>query len=135
MVLIDGPPGIGCPVIASVTGTDLVLAVTEPTLSGLHDFERVRQLANHFKVKTVACINKSDLNPEISAKIEEHCHEAGVEIVGRIPYDNAVTRAQIQKISVVEYCDQPISGKIRHMWERVSQILELNTAAQDRQIA
>jgi len=131
LVLIDGPPGIGCPVIASVAGSDLLLAVTEPTLSGLHDFERVRQLAGHFKIKAVICINKCDLNPEITAKIEEHCNETGVEIVGRIPYDNAVTKAQIQKKSVIEYCDQPISKKIRHMWERVSQILELNAVAQE----
>jgi len=129
LILIDGPPGIGCPVIASITGTDLVLVVTEPTLSGLHDLERVRQLSNHFQIKTVACINKCDLNPNMSSQIEQHCRENGIEVVGRIPYDNAVTGAQIQGISVVEYCDTPVSREIRHMWERVSRILVLNAIA------
>ena len=125
MVLIDGPPGIGCPVIASVTGTDLVLVVTEPTLSGLHDLERVRQLAAHFKIRTAACVNKCDLNPEMSSRIEEHCRETGVEIVGRISYDIAVTSAQIAKTSVVEYSNAPISQEIRRMWKRIVQVLEL----------
>jgi MinD superfamily P-loop ATPase len=135
MVLVDGPPGIGCPVIASVTGTDLVLVVTEPTLSGLHDFERVRQLANHFKIKTLVCINKCDLNLEMSSRIEEHCHENGVEIVGRIPYDNIITTAQIHKTSVVEYSDRPISREIRRMWDRVSEALKLDMAASSRELA
>jgi MinD superfamily P-loop ATPase len=129
MVLIDGPPGIGCPVIASVTGCDLVLVVTEPTLSGLHDLERVRQLAAHFKITTTACINKCDLNPEMTSRIAEHCRETGVEVVGRIPYDPAVTRAQIQKTSVVEFNEGPISEEIRRMWERVSEILEMEVSS------
>jgi MinD superfamily P-loop ATPase len=122
LMLIDGPPGIGCPVIASVTGTDLVLIVTEPTLSGLHDLERVRQLASHFKIKTTACINKHDLNPEMSARIEEHCYEEGVEVVGRIPYDRAVTYAQIGRTSVVEFSGNPVSREITKMWERVAKL-------------
>ena len=129
MVLIDGPPGIGCPVIASVTGTDLVLVVTEPTLSGLHDLERVRQLATHFRIKTTVCINKYDLNQDMTSRIDEHCREMGIEIVGRIPYDAAVTRAQIQKTSVVEFSDGPVSQEIRRMWERVSRILEMNVGS------
>ena len=135
MVLIDGPPGIGCPVIASVTGTDLVLVVTEPTLSGLHDFERVRQLADHFKIRIVVCINKCDLNPEISSRIEEHCREAGVEVVGRIRYDKVVTTAQIRKTSVVEFSDNSVSKEIRRMWGRVSEILELDVGAPRRRPA
>ena len=129
MVLIDGPPGIGCPVIASVTGTDLALVVTEPTLSGLHDLERVRQLTNHFRIKTIACVNKCDLNPEMSSRIEEHCGESGVEIVGRIPYDNVVTTAQIDKLSVVEFSDGAVSQEIRRIWGRVWEILNSNMDA------
>jgi len=129
IVLIDGPPGIGCPVIASVTGSDLILVVTEPTLSGLHDLERVRQLAKHFRIKTTACINKCDLNPDMTSRIDEHCREMGIEIVGQIPYDTAVTRAQIQKTSVVEFSDGPVSEEIRRMWERVSRILEMNVGS------
>lgn len=128
MVLIDGPPGIGCPVIASITGTDLVLIVTEPTLSGLHDLERVRQLVSHFKITTVACINKCDLNPDMSSRIERYCRENGIEIVGRIPYDNVVTSALIQGTSVVEYSNGPTSEKISHMWEQVQEMLEINIA-------
>ena len=123
MVLIDGPPGIGCPVIASVTGSDLVLAVTEPTLSALHDLERVRQLTNHFRIKAVACINKCDLNAEMSSRIEQHCAENDIEIVGKIPYDNAVTSAQIEKTSVIEHCEHPVTQGIRGMWDRLCQIL------------
>ncbi|MBI5116573.1 4Fe-4S binding protein [Candidatus Poribacteria bacterium] len=119
LIIIDGPPGIGCPVIASVTGTDLVLVVTEPTLSGVHDLERVRQLASHFRTRTVACINKCDLNPKMTAHIEEHCEETGMEVVGRIRYDKSVTLAQIAKTSVVEYSDSPISLEIRQMWEHI----------------
>jgi MinD superfamily P-loop ATPase len=129
MVLIDGPPGIGCPVIASVTGSDLVLVVTEPTLSGLHDLERVRQLAGHFRIPTAACINKCDLNPDMTSRIDEHCREAGIEVVGRIPYDPVVTRAQIHKTSVVEFSDGPVSEEIRRMWERVSGILEMSVGS------
>lgn len=129
MVIIDGPPGIGCPVIASVTGSDFVLVVTEPTLSGLHDLERVRQLAEHFKIKIAACINKCDLNPAMTSRIDEHCQEKGIEIVGRIPYDNIVTRAQIHKTSVVEASDGPVSQEIRRMWKRIVQIVMTDVGA------
>jgi MinD superfamily P-loop ATPase len=131
MVLIDGPPGIGCPVIASVTGTNLVIIVTEPTLSGLHDLERVRQLASHFKIRTVACINKCDLNSEMASRIEEHCGDAGVEIIGRIPYDEVVTRAQLSGMSVVEYGNGAISDEIRRIWERIVAIEEFDAVAAD----
>jgi len=126
LVIVDGPPGIGCPVIASITGTDLVLAVTEPTLSGLHDLERVRQLADHFKTRTVACVNKFDLNPEMTALIEEHCRKNEVQIVGRIPYDRAVTDAQVQGTAVVEFSNGVVSMEIRKMWKHVAKILGLD---------
>jgi MinD superfamily P-loop ATPase len=126
LIIIDGPPGIGCPVIASLTGTDLVLVVTEPTLSGLHDLGRVRQLANHFKTKTVVCINKFDLNPHMTAKIEDVCNSEGVEAIGRIPYDRVVTDAQVHFTSVIEYSDGPVSDEIRNIWKNVARILEVN---------
>ena len=132
MVLIDGPPGIGCPVIASIAGTDLILVVTEPTLSGLHDLERVRQLADHFKIKAVVCINKCDLNPKMSTRINEHCHENGIDVVGRIPYDNVVTSAQIHKRSVVEHSGGPVTEEIRSMWKRVARILGLDIDARQQ---
>jgi len=124
IILIDGPPGIGCPVIASIGGTSLVLAVTEPTLSGLHDLRRVVDLAWHFRIPVTVCINKWDINPEMAAEIRLYCDENSLEIAGQLPYDAAVTRAQLAATSVVEYSDCAVSVEIRRMWERVSSVLE-----------
>ena len=126
LIIIDGPPGIGCPVIASVTGTDLVLTVTEPTLSGLHDLQRVHQLSNHFKTKLAACINKYDLNPEMTTHIENTCEKEGIEVVGRICYDRAVTDAQVRNLAVVEISDGAVSREIQKVWSEVSGKLDLN---------
>ena len=119
LVLIDGSPGIGCPVIASVTGATLVLAVTEPTLSGLHDLERVAELTRHFGIPTLVCINKWDLNPEVCARIEARARERGLELAGRIRYDHAVTEAQIRREAVVEYEQDGCAMDLRAVWIRV----------------
>lgn len=119
LIIIDGSPGIGCPVIASITGADMVLVVTEPTLAGKHDLERVAELTRHFGIKTQVCINKWDLNKEISAEIEAESKERGFEVVGRISYDRAVTEAQIKGKSVVEYSSNGIAEEIRELWEKV----------------
>lgn len=118
-IIVDGSPGIGCPVIASITGADLVLVITEPTLSGRHDLLRVAQLTAHFHIPTIVCVNKWDLNPEITEQIEGEAQEHGVETAGRIRYDSAITEAQIQKTSVVEYTAGGVSGDIRLLWEHV----------------
>jgi MinD superfamily P-loop ATPase len=118
-VIIDGPPGIGCPVIASITGADLVLVVTEPTLSGLHDLERVRKLTNHFGIRTLVCVNKHDLNPGLTARIEQTANDMGARVIGKIPYDNAVTKAQIMISSVVEYTGGLVSQEINSLWRQV----------------
>ncbi|MBW2146881.1 MAG: 4Fe-4S binding protein [Deltaproteobacteria bacterium] len=123
LILVDGPPGIGCPVISSLTGASLVLVVTEPTLSGLHDMERVLSLARFFKIPSVVCVNKYDLNPQITEKIEAQCRQQKVRLVGKIPYDNAVTRAQLMGKSVVEYSGSPVSMAIRRMWEEVAVVI------------
>jgi MinD superfamily P-loop ATPase len=115
LVLIDGPPGIGCPVIASITGSNLVLVVTEPTLSGLHDFDRVVSLTAHFQIPTAVCINKWDLNLEMTNRIEDTARTRNVSIAGRILYDSAVTRAQIKGLSTVEYGGQAAED-IRVVW-------------------
>ena len=120
LVLIDGAPGIGCPVIASITGADLVLVVTEPTLSGLHDLERVTDLTKHFGVKTLVCINKWDLNVELSQEIETRARQRGVELAGTIRYDPAVTEAQIGKRALVEYTEQGGAVDIKQVWSEVS---------------
>jgi len=119
IVIIDGPPGIGCPVIASITGADLVLVVTEPTLSGLHDLERVRELTKHFGIPTVVCINKYDLNRELTAQIEAQAAAFDARVVGKVRYDPAVTKAQIMKASVVEYSGGVVSQEIQSLWQQM----------------
>ena len=120
LVLIDGSPGIGCPVIASITGADLVLVVTEPTLSGEHDLERVADLAGHFGIPTMVCVNKWDLNEAITSRIESRAQERGMQFAGRVRYDRAVTEAQIEKKAVVEYQEDGCAEDIRRLWDSVS---------------
>jgi len=123
IVIVDGSPGIGCPVIASLTGADLAVVVTEPTLSGLHDLERVAELTNHFGIETLVCINKFDLNTEIAARIEAQSERRNLELAGKLRYDRAVTEAQIRKMSVVEYATDGIADEIRQVWEKVTERL------------
>jgi MinD superfamily P-loop ATPase len=118
LLVTDGPPGIGCPVIASVTGASQVLVVTEPTVSGEHDLERVLKLAHFFDIPTSVCVNKWDINPEMTDRIEKKASEAGARVAGRIRYDRAVTSAQIQAKAVVE-TDAPSAADIRNVWEKV----------------
>ena len=118
-IIVDGSPGIGCPVISSITGSDLVVVVTEPTLSGQHDLERVAELTGHFQIPTIICINKWDLNPEITSQIEQRAKAMGILSAGRIRYDPAVTKAQIMKSSVVEYTGGAISEDISSVWRNI----------------
>lgn len=111
-ILIDGSPGIGCPVIASISGTDFILVVTEPTLSGLHDLNRVLALAQHFDITTAVCINKSDINQEMTENILKNCQEKQIPVLGVIPYDNAITKAQIQGKSIVDFAPNSPTAKI-----------------------
>jgi len=124
LIIIDGSPGIGCPVIASIAGTDAALIVSEPTLSGLHDLERVMELAKHFGIKALLCINKFDINAEMSQRIEAVAREAAVPTVGKLPYDDAFTHAQVQGKSIVEHCDGPLSENIRTLWTEVLERLQ-----------
>ena len=125
LILIDGSPGIGCPVIASITGADLVLIITEPTLSGLHDMERVAAVAKHFKIPAVLCVNKWDINSEIADQIEKEAISRGLTVAGRVRYDRAVTDSQIRKLAVVEYQDNGGAEDIRVVWQQVSSMLSL----------
>ena len=127
LIIIDGPPGIGCPVIASITGVDLVLVVTEPTLSGLHDMERVLQTAAHFSIPALVCVNKYDINLENTDKIEARCKERGVEVIGKIPYNKNVTAAMIQKKSVIEHNCGEITKATEKIWGKVSHTLFSNS--------
>ena len=123
LILVDGSPGIGCPVIASITGADLVLIVTEPTLSGLHDLGRVADVAGHFGVPGMVCINKWDLNPDVAAEIERQAKERNLTVAGRVRYDRAVTDAQIRKQAVVEYQQNGCAEDIRAVWDAVVRAL------------
>jgi len=120
LILIDGAPGIGCPVIASLTGVDLALVVTEPTMSGLHDLERILDVARHFGIGSVVCINKYDINEENSKRITEFCRQRGVEMVGKIPYDAVVTEAMVAGKPVVEFSDGRVSEAIKDVWEDIN---------------
>ncbi|HOA75201.1 MAG TPA: ATP-binding protein [Phycisphaerae bacterium] len=119
LVIIDGSPGVGCPVIASITGASLVLAVTEPTPSGLHDLTRVVQLTRHFGAPVIVCVNKWDLNPQMSDAIDAFCREQSIPVAGRIRYDRAFTRAQIQSRTVVEASNDGVAEDIRSLWNVV----------------
>jgi MinD superfamily P-loop ATPase len=119
LIIIDGSPGIGCPVIASITGADLVLIVTEPTLSGKHDLCRVAELAAKFGIPTLLCINKADLNHEITGQIAEEADNRGIKLAGKIRYDKAFTRAQILKATVIEYTGGWVSEEIKTLWRNV----------------
>jgi MinD superfamily P-loop ATPase len=116
LVLVDGSPGIGCPVIASITGASLVLVVTEPTLSGEHDMGRVLLLARHFGIPTAVCVNKWDLNANIAQRIERQASAAGSLILPRVPYDPAITEAQRKGLTVVELGNTPAAQAIQQGW-------------------
>jgi len=124
LVIMDGAPGIGCPVIASLTGTDLALVVTEPTPSGRHDMERIVDLARHFKIRVACCINKFDLNLENSEQIQRWCGEQSIPVTGKIPFDAAVPESVVRGIPYVEYTSNSSADDIRRMW---SSLLELIT--------
>jgi MinD superfamily P-loop ATPase len=121
LVIIDGSPGIGCPVIASITGVDLVLAVTEPTVSGRHDLLRVSELTSHFQIPLLVCVNKWDLNPEVAGQIEELALERGARLAGRVRYDPAVTQAMVARKSMVEFSKEGAAEDIRKLWRTVSE--------------
>ena len=117
LLVVDGSPGIGCPVIASVAGTDLVLGLAEPTLSSQHDLERLAALTTHFRTPMVVCLNRADLNSEVASAIERWCATRGIRVVGRIPYDPVFNQALVQRKSVVEIGDGPAARAVREVWE------------------
>lgn len=123
LVIVDGSPGIGCPVIASITGADMALVVTEPTLSGLHDMERVAELTRHFAIPAAVCVNKWDLNPKIGDDIEAEALRQGMTLAGRVRYDRFVTEAQVQGKTIVEYREDAGAADIRRVWEALTTLL------------
>ncbi len=124
LIIVDGPPGIGCPVIASVSGVDAGLIVVEPTLSGIHDLKRVLQLLNHFKVKPYVCVNMYDINLENTQQIKAYCQENSVEFVGNIPFDPQFTEAMVNGQTLIEYAPtSPSAQEIKSIWEKMKSAL------------
>jgi MinD superfamily P-loop ATPase len=124
LLIVDGPPGIGCPVISALSGADVALIVAEPSKAGVHDMHRIVDTADHFGLPCVVCVNKTDLSPEGSREIEDYCRDKGVMQVGAIPFDIDVPRAMAQGQIVIAYRpDGPASLAIREMWRRIEAVL------------
>ncbi len=123
LIVVDGSPGTGCPVIATVTGASFLLIVTEPTVSGIHDMKRALELAGHFRIRSAVCVNRGDINMERTAGIEKFCSSQNIEFFGIIPYDRDVTAAQMDGKSVVEYSTGPAASAIRALWGKVQAVL------------
>ena len=122
-IISDGPPGIGCPVISSLSGASLALIVTEPTLSGIHDLERVLGVCAHFGVPALVGINKYDINEDNTRQIEGYCREQGVAVAARIPFDNVVTEALVRNLPVVQYSQGRVAREIESLWRQVARQL------------
>jgi len=125
-IITDGPPGIGCPVISSLSGANLALLVTEPTLSGMHDLERVIGVCRHFGVPPLVCINKYDLNEENTRIIEKSCQNQGIEVTSKIPYEAKVSESIAEGVPLVEYIDNGASQEIRSLWQTLSKVVRAN---------
>jgi len=124
LIIIDGPPGIGCPVISAISGVDLVLIVTEPTLSAIHDLERILGVAHHFNIPAIVCINKYDINKDNTEKIEQYCKNNDIQVVEKLPYDTVVTEAMVHEKNVIEYSNGVLSDKISNMWDTIQKRLD-----------
>lgn len=123
-IVIDGPPGIGCPVIASIADTDLAVVVTEPTVSGIHDMLRIIDTTGHFQIPVKVVINKYDLNPENAQKISDICESRNIEIVGRIPFSAEVPRSLVQAVPFVEYAKDEVAGEIISVWNKIECLIQ-----------
>ena len=125
LIIIDGSPGIGCPVIASVTGVDVGLIVTEPTMSGIHDLERALKLLRHFNVPPIVCVNMYDINKDNAEKIVRFCEESEVEVAGKIPFNPVVTEAMVNGKPIVEYAPRSdVAQETEKVWEKILSVFE-----------
>jgi MinD superfamily P-loop ATPase len=128
LIIIDGPPGIGCPVIASVTGIDTGLVVTEPSMSGIHDLERALQLLKHFNVQPFVCVNMYDINEDNTEKIVDFCEENGIKVVGKITFNPIITEAMVNGKPIVEYApESDVAKEIERMWKNIVSALKLGS--------
>jgi MinD superfamily P-loop ATPase len=126
LILIDGPPGIGCPVIASVTGTSAGLVVTEPTMSGIHDLERALELLSYFHVSPFVCVNMYDINKDNTKKIVSFCNEKNIDVVGKIPFNPVVTESMVNGRTTVEYApESDVAKEMERMWIKILSSLKI----------
>jgi MinD superfamily P-loop ATPase len=119
LVLVDGPPGIGCPVISAISEADLALLVTEPTITGEHDLERVLAVTAHFGVPAAVMINKADLNPVRAEAVESLCLDRGIAVLGRLPYDTVVDESIVRGVPLSDYGNIPLAGALERIWRRL----------------
>jgi len=122
-VLVDGSPGVGCPVVSSLSGAKFVVLVTEPTVSGLHDLKRVYELVHKFSIPAGCIINKADLNPQVSAEIESFLKQENIVHIASLPYDENFTAAMTQGKTIVEYDDNTLKKILTQSWEKIKQIV------------
>ncbi len=123
LIIIDGPPGTGCPVTSAITGTNLAVVVTEPTLSGVHDLKRVVEVIRHFGVKPTVVINKYDINEEMAEEIESYCNENQIPLLGKIPFDRRAVEAVVNRKSLPEYCHCELSRIMEDIWNKAYSLL------------
>ncbi len=123
LILIDGSPGVGCTAVAALADVDLALIVTEPSLSGIHDMERVSELIAHFGIPAAVLINKADINEENTQRIRDYCAEHGLAVIGALPYDESVTEAMAKKVPLVEYAKGPVAQGLRAAWAKLERML------------
>jgi len=127
LIIVDGPPGIGCPVISAVSGANMALVIAEPTVSGVHDMERALEMTRHFHVPAVVCINKADIFLDGAAQIEEYCQKQNIEVVGRIPFDSTVTEAMVRGEPVTAFRPKsPASISIKQIWQNIVKMMQLD---------
>ena len=119
LLLVDGSPGIGCPVVSSLSGADYVVLVTEPSVSGIHDLQRVYKLVKKFGIKAACIINKYDINKSVSNEIKEFLDKNDILLLDELPYDNVFTKAMIEEKTIVEYFNGEISDKIKNSWKKI----------------
>ena len=125
VILSDGPPGIGCPVISSLSGASMAVLITEPTPSGQHDLERVAELCKHFRITAGIVVNKFDLNEDNTAKIESYCVANGLKLLGRLPHDRAMTDAMVAGQTITEYQKNGISRQLEKIWSNIKALVRI----------
>lgn len=123
-IIIDGPPGVGCPVMAAITGVDVIVAVAEPTVSGRHDLHRVIHLARHFGITLSVVINKSDINLDMTTRLRRECEAHKVEVLGEIPYDKDVIGAIVHGETLVDFSDGPAGIAVSEVWDKLCEAIE-----------